>query len=143
MSWNSCFYYITNELLIQRFFSTGTPAGVKYNEVREKLLKVKGVKAIHNLHIWALTMNQAVLSAHVAIGDTLTLYRLKYPGIKYPGLTNLSHFNSSDDTVEPQVVLREITQTSFNTYSFHSVTIQLEQQADQRPDCSLCQDPKK
>ncbi|KAI7798850.1 hypothetical protein IRJ41_015899, partial [Triplophysa rosa] len=93
----------------------GTPAAVKYNEVRERLLKVKGVKAIHNLHIWALTMNQAVLSAHVAI----------------------------DDTVEPQVVLREITQTSFDTYSFHSITIQLEQEADQRPDCSLCQGPKK
>ncbi|XP_048057756.1 zinc transporter 8 isoform X1 [Megalobrama amblycephala] len=93
----------------------GTPAGVNYNEVREHLLRVKGVKAVHNLHIWALTMNQAVLSAHVAI----------------------------DDTVEPQDVLREMTQACFTSYSFHSVTIQLEQQADQRPDCSLCQDPTK
>ncbi|XP_067267129.1 proton-coupled zinc antiporter SLC30A2 isoform X3 [Chanodichthys erythropterus] len=93
----------------------GTPAGVNYNEVREHLLRVKGVKAVHNLHIWALTMNQAVLSAHVAI----------------------------DDTVEPQAVLREMTQACFTSYSFHSVTIQLEQQADQRPDCSLCQDPTK
>uniref|UniRef100_A0A8C4XH85 Proton-coupled zinc antiporter SLC30A8 n=1 Tax=Erpetoichthys calabaricus TaxID=27687 RepID=A0A8C4XH85_ERPCA len=33
------------------------------------IMKVKGVNAIHNLHIWALTMNQAVLSAHVAIGE--------------------------------------------------------------------------
>uniref|UniRef100_A0A672PI42 Proton-coupled zinc antiporter SLC30A8 n=1 Tax=Sinocyclocheilus grahami TaxID=75366 RepID=A0A672PI42_SINGR len=89
----------------------GTPAGVNYNEVREQLLKVKGVKAVHNLHIWALTMNQAVLSAHVAI--------------------------------EPQAVLREMTQTCFTSYSFHSVTIQLEHQADQRADCSLCQDPTK
>ncbi|CAM4630754.1 unnamed protein product [Leuciscus chuanchicus] len=93
----------------------GTPAGVNYNEVRDRLLQVKGVKAVHNLHIWALTMNQAVLSAHVAI----------------------------EDTVEAQAVLREITQACFNTYSFHSVTIQLEQQEDQRPDCSLCQDPAK
>ncbi|XP_077051854.1 proton-coupled zinc antiporter SLC30A8-like [Siphateles boraxobius] len=93
----------------------GTPAGVNYNEVRDRLLQVKGVKAVHNLHIWALTMNQAVLSAHVA----------------------------TEDTVEPQAVLREMTQACFNTYSFHSVTIQLEQQADQRPDCSLCQDPTK
>ncbi|XP_036422532.1 uncharacterized protein slc30a8 isoform X2 [Colossoma macropomum] len=92
----------------------GTPTGVNFKEVRERLLSVKGVKAVHNLHIWALTMNQAVLSAHVAI----------------------------DDTAEPQLVLREITQSCFTTYSFHSITIQLEQQADQRPDCSLCQDPK-
>ncbi|XP_059365460.1 probable proton-coupled zinc antiporter SLC30A4 isoform X2 [Carassius carassius] len=93
----------------------GTPAGVNYNEVREQLLRVKGVKAVHNLHIWALTMNQAVLSAHVAI----------------------------DDTVEPQAVLREMTQTCFTSYNFHSVTIQLEHQADQRADCNLCEDPTK
>ncbi|MCJ8746369.1 hypothetical protein PDJAM_G00141090 [Pangasius djambal] len=92
----------------------GTPAGVDYREVRESLLSIKGVKAVHNLHIWALTMNQAVLSAHVAI----------------------------DDAAEPQLVLREITQSCFTIHSFHSVTIQLEQQSDQRPDCSLCQDPK-
>lgn len=49
----------------------GTPAGVDYREVRESLLSIKGVKAVHNLHIWALTMNQAVLSAHVAIGEDL------------------------------------------------------------------------
>ncbi|XP_029587322.1 zinc transporter 8 isoform X2 [Salmo trutta] len=92
----------------------GTPAGVKHGEVRDRLLAVKGVKSVHNLHIWALTMNQTVLSAHVAI----------------------------DDLVDAQPVLREITQTCFSNYNFHSVTIQLEQQADQKPGCSLCDDPK-
>lgn len=48
---------------------SGTPSGLKYSEVRDSLLAVKGVTAVHNLHIWALTMNQAVLSAHVAIGE--------------------------------------------------------------------------
>ncbi|KAG5264972.1 hypothetical protein AALO_G00260010 [Alosa alosa] len=92
----------------------GTPVGVKYSEVRDVLLSVKGVKAVHNLHIWALTMNQGVLSAHVAI----------------------------DDAVDPQPVLMEITKVLFDTYSFHSVTIQVEPQADQKPDCTLCEDPK-
>lgn len=50
-------------------FTTGAPAGLKYSEVRDGLLAVKGVTAVHNLHIWALTMNQAVLTAHVAIGE--------------------------------------------------------------------------
>ncbi|XP_076865182.1 proton-coupled zinc antiporter SLC30A8 isoform X3 [Brachyhypopomus gauderio] len=92
----------------------GTPVGVAYGEVRERLLSIKGVKAVHNLHIWALTMNQVVLTAHVA----------------------------TDDSVEQQAVLREITQFCFTTYSFHSVTIQLEKQADQRPECHLCQEPQ-
>uniref|UniRef100_A0A4W4G9N6 Proton-coupled zinc antiporter SLC30A8 n=2 Tax=Electrophorus TaxID=8004 RepID=A0A4W4G9N6_ELEEL len=92
----------------------GTPAGVAYGEVRGRLLSITGVKAVHNLHIWALTMNQVVLSAHVAI----------------------------DDGTDPQAMLSEITQFCFSTYSFHSVTIQLEKQADQKPECHLCQEPK-
>ncbi|KAM9823562.1 proton-coupled zinc antiporter SLC30A8 [Neosynchiropus ocellatus] len=92
----------------------GAPAGVSYSEVRNGLLAVKGVTAIHNLHIWALTVNQAVLSAHVAI----------------------------DDSVDAQTVLREMTQACFSSYNFHSVTIQMERQADLKPGCTLCEDPK-
>ncbi|CAL8396595.1 zinc transporter 8 [Gadus morhua] len=93
----------------------GTPSGVKYVEVRERLLAVKGVTAVHNLHIWALTMNQAVLSAHVAI----------------------------DDTVDAQSVLREMTQACYLSFNFHSITIQMEREADLKPDCTLCEDPVK
>ncbi|XP_047461172.1 zinc transporter 2 [Mugil cephalus] len=92
----------------------GTPSGVKYSEVRDRLYAVKGVKAVHNLHIWALTVNQAVLSAHVAI----------------------------DESVDAQTVLREMTQACFSYYNFHSVTIQMERQADLKPGCKLCEDPK-
>lgn len=92
----------------------GTPPGLKYSEVRESLLAVKGVTAVHNLHIWALTMNQAVLSAHVAL----------------------------DDSVDAQSVLREVTQACFSSYNFHSVTIQMERQEDLKPGCNLCEDPK-
>ncbi|KAM4724859.1 proton-coupled zinc antiporter SLC30A2 [Anableps anableps] len=92
----------------------GTPSGVSYSEVRDRLLAVNGVKAVHNLHIWALTMNQAVLSAHIAI----------------------------DDSVDAQTVLREMTQACFSYYNFHSLTIQMEQQADLKPGCTLCENPK-
>ncbi|XP_061885968.1 proton-coupled zinc antiporter SLC30A2 isoform X2 [Entelurus aequoreus] len=92
----------------------GTPAGVRYGEVRAGLLAVQGVTAVHNLHIWALTVNQAVLSAHVAI----------------------------DESVDAQTVLREMTQACYSSYNFHSVTIQMERQADLKPGCNLCEDPK-
>ncbi|XP_068566731.1 proton-coupled zinc antiporter SLC30A8 [Cebidichthys violaceus] len=92
----------------------GTPAGVKYGEVRDGLLAVKGVKAVHNLHIWALTMNQTVLTAHIAI----------------------------DETVDAQTVLREMTQACISSYNFHSVTIQMERLADLKPGCTLCEEPK-
>ncbi|XP_024920850.1 zinc transporter 8 [Cynoglossus semilaevis] len=93
----------------------GAPAGVSYGEVREGLLAVKGVTAVHNLHIWALTMNQAVMTAHVAI----------------------------DESADAQTVLSEMTQTCYSTFNFHSVTIQMERQADLKPGCTLCEDPRK
>ncbi|XP_072303291.1 proton-coupled zinc antiporter SLC30A8-like [Eucyclogobius newberryi] len=93
----------------------GTPAGLKYNEVRDGLIEVKGVTAVHNLHIWALTMNQGLLTAHVAI----------------------------DETVDAQSVLREMTQACYSAYNFHSITIQIERQADLKPGCTLCEDPQK
>ncbi|XP_074469970.1 proton-coupled zinc antiporter SLC30A8 [Sebastes fasciatus] len=93
----------------------GAPTGVNYGEVRDGLLAVKGVKAVHNLHIWALTMNQTVLTAHVAI----------------------------DETVDAQTVLREMTQACFSSYNFHAITIQMERQANLKPGCTLCEEPKK
>ncbi|XP_059206044.1 proton-coupled zinc antiporter SLC30A8 [Centropristis striata] len=93
----------------------GSPAGVKYGEVRDGLLAVKGVTAVHNLHIWALTMNQLLLTAHVAI----------------------------DETVDAQTVLREMTQACYTSNNFHSITIQMEREADLKPGCTLCEEPKK
>lgn len=93
----------------------GVPARVQYSEVRDGLLAVKGVTAIHNLHIWALTVNQVLLTAHVAI----------------------------DESVDAQTVLREMTQACYSSYNFHSITIQMERKADLKPGCTLCEDPQK
>ncbi|XP_069478239.1 proton-coupled zinc antiporter SLC30A8 [Ambystoma mexicanum] len=92
----------------------GTPWGINHNAVKEKILAVTGVKSVHSLHLWALTMNQVILSAHV----------------------------SAADTVDPQQTLREITEVVFDSFTFHSVTIQVEQEADQKHGCTFCQDPK-
>ncbi|XP_023599209.1 zinc transporter 2 [Myotis lucifugus] len=47
--------------------SPGTPKGVDFTAVRDLLLSVEGVEALHSLHIWALTVTQPVLSVHIAI----------------------------------------------------------------------------
>lgn len=51
--------------------SPGTPKGVDFTTVRDLLLSVEGVEALHSLHIWALTVAQPVLSVHIAIGEWL------------------------------------------------------------------------
>ena len=57
-------------------FLSGTPRGISYNDVRESLLRIDGVKEVHNLRIWALTMDKTAVSAHVALGRWLTKYNL-------------------------------------------------------------------
>ncbi|KAH0617479.1 hypothetical protein JD844_015771 [Phrynosoma platyrhinos] len=48
--------------------STGTPKELSYNVVKERILATDKVESIHSLHIWSLTMNQPVLSAHIVTG---------------------------------------------------------------------------
>lgn len=40
-----------------------------FNAVRDTLLAVGGVEAVHSLHIWALTASQPLLSVHIAISE--------------------------------------------------------------------------
>lgn len=60
------------------FFPAGTPQDVHINSVRELLLSVRGVTAVHSLHMWSLNMTRSLLSVHVAAGrdSTSTAYLL-------------------------------------------------------------------
>ena len=49
-------------------FSAGTPQDVNMSAVRELLLSVRGVTAVHSLHMWSLNMTHSLLSVHVAAG---------------------------------------------------------------------------
>lgn len=43
----------------------GVPTGVSIEEVKKYLKKQKGVKGVHDLHIWSLGSNDRVLSCHI------------------------------------------------------------------------------
>ncbi|NXI59274.1 ZNT8 protein, partial [Chloroceryle aenea] len=92
----------------------GTSKGLAYNAVKARILAVEKVESVHSLHLWCLTMNQTILSAHVVTADT----------------------------VDSQKILRDITQALFEHYNFHSITIQIESGEDQKQDCVFCQEPR-
>ncbi|KFW09308.1 Zinc transporter 8, partial [Fulmarus glacialis] len=92
----------------------GTSKGFVYDAVKARILAVEKVESVHNLHLWSLTINQTILSAHVATADT----------------------------ADSQKILRDITQALFEHYSFHSITIQIESGEDQKRDCVFCQEPR-
>jgi cobalt-zinc-cadmium efflux system protein len=45
----------------------GTPSRIDPDRVRESLHGVRGVQAVHDLHIWSITSGQVALSAHVEV----------------------------------------------------------------------------
>ncbi|XP_032298780.1 zinc transporter 8 [Coturnix japonica] len=92
----------------------GTEKGLSYDAVKTRILAVEKVESVHNLHLWSLTMNQTILSAHVATADT----------------------------TDSQKILKDITQALFEHYSFHSITIQIESGEDQKQNCVFCQEPR-
>lgn len=55
----------------------GTPPCIEYDSVKDTLLSVRGVKATHSLHIWALTMSQHHMSVHALIGKYIFRYLRK------------------------------------------------------------------
>lgn len=46
-----------------------TPAHINVATVEEAMLKVDGVEAVHDLHIWTITSGMEALSAHVVLAD--------------------------------------------------------------------------
>ncbi|XP_050765665.1 proton-coupled zinc antiporter SLC30A2 [Gymnogyps californianus] len=92
----------------------GTPKGMDFNAVRETLLAVAGVEAVHSLHIWALTAAQPLLSVHIAINAGASA----------------------------QEVLEEASSRLQGTFRFHTTTIQVESYSEEMRDCRECQPPR-
>ncbi|XP_064254698.1 proton-coupled zinc antiporter SLC30A2 [Passer domesticus] len=92
----------------------GTPKGMDFNAVRETLLAVRGVEAVHSLHIWALTAAQPLLSVHIAINAAASA----------------------------QEVLEEASSRLQGAFRFHSTTIQVESFSEEMRECRECQPPR-
>ncbi|KAA8582878.1 hypothetical protein FQN60_015424 [Etheostoma spectabile] len=90
-----------------------SPKGIEFNSVKEVLLSVKAVKSMHSLHLWALTLGQALVSVHLAI----------------------------EEGADAQSVLQEATHLLNTKFGFHSITIQVELYSEDMSHCSHCQDP--
>ncbi|XP_036372097.1 zinc transporter 2-like [Megalops cyprinoides] len=92
----------------------GTPRGLDFTQVKQTLLSVKGVRSLHSLHIWALSVNQPVLSVHIAIKDG----------------------------VDGQAVMKEASRVLQEQFDFHTITIQIEDYSEDMQNCHQCQDPQ-
>ena len=45
----------------------GVPAGIDVSELERQMTSVEGVKAVHHIHVWALSTTENALTAHVVL----------------------------------------------------------------------------
>ncbi|KAG8013152.1 Zinc transporter 2 [Nibea albiflora] len=81
-----------------RILMEGTPRDVHFSAVRDRLLSVRGVTAVHSLHMWSLNMTHSLLSVHVA----------------------------AEREADAQIVLTKATKLLRSEFGFSGVTIQVE-----------------
>ena len=70
------------------------PKDIDINKIEKELLKIDGVKSIHDLHIWTLDGEKHIMTVHIVSGlplDSETVKRLKYEARKSIHELNISH----------------------------------------------------
>ncbi|XP_028928175.1 zinc transporter 3 [Ornithorhynchus anatinus] len=98
---------------VLRVLMEGAPPNIGFEPVRDALLGVPGVRATHELHLWALTLTYHVASAHLAI----------------------------DEAADPEAVLAEASSRLHARFGFASCTFQVERYQPDMAQCPHCQEP--
>ncbi|KAI2801614.1 hypothetical protein BLOT_009428 [Blomia tropicalis] len=90
----------------------GIPKGIDMSEVHKTLFNIDGVRKVHNLRIWSLSLDKAALSTHLAI----------------------------EKGHEPSKILNAALREIKSRYDIFELTIQIEEYHEEMRDCHQCQD---
>jgi cobalt-zinc-cadmium efflux system protein len=77
----------------------GVPKEMDLDKIKAELLKGKGVKDVHHMHVWALSTTENALTAHIVIDPD---YLSAFDGIKNDLRHRLQHLDISHSTFEPE-----------------------------------------
>lgn len=91
-------------------FMEGMPKGIDFLEVQKILLDTTDVITVHNLRIWALSLDKVAMSAHVAINKG----------------------------ADPAVVLKTASTVIRSKFDVFELTIQVEEYRNEMDDCVQC-----
>ncbi len=103
-------YHVTKSGL--HVLMEGTPQNVDVNKVIQTIQNTKGIKRVHDLHVWSITSGLNALSCHAVVGDQMSI------GDSERLLHQIEH------DLEHQ--------------NIHHITIQLETSAHQHDNSILC-----
>ncbi|MFD1259010.1 cation diffusion facilitator family transporter [Mucilaginibacter terrae] len=77
----------------------GVPKQMDLNKIKTELMKAKGVKDIHHMHVWALSTTENALTAHLVIHPEETN---NFNQIKHDLRHRLEHLEIQHSTFEPE-----------------------------------------
>jgi cobalt-zinc-cadmium efflux system protein len=77
----------------------GVPKEMDLEKIKAELLKGKGVKDVHHMHVWALSTTENALTAHLVIDPTFVNV---FNDIKKDLRHRLEHMDISHSTFEPE-----------------------------------------
>lgn len=67
-------YYVSKSSL--HVLMEGTPRNIDVEEVVQAISQFEGVKAVHDVHIWTITSNLNMLTAHIVVDGNRTVYEV-------------------------------------------------------------------
>ncbi|XP_064597629.1 proton-coupled zinc antiporter SLC30A2-like [Liolophura sinensis] len=113
----SAFVLVTTITILRdilRVLMEGTPKGISFSDVKMSFYAIQGVKEVHNLRVWSLTISKTALSAHIAV----------------------------EKGIDPHAVLKQAAAMVQRKYGITESTLQIEEFVSEMLDCKECQDPK-
>jgi cobalt-zinc-cadmium efflux system protein len=78
----------------------GVPQDISLDQIKKVAQKVKGVKEIHHIHIWAISTTENAMTAHLVLGQTTSIEQEQI--IKHELKHELGHFNIHHVTLETE-----------------------------------------
>jgi cobalt-zinc-cadmium efflux system protein len=77
----------------------GVPKEMDLDNIKQELMKAKGVLDVHHIHVWALSTTENALTAHLVIDENSTI---SFDNIKHDLRHRLEHLSISHSTFEPE-----------------------------------------
>ncbi|XP_068704975.1 proton-coupled zinc antiporter SLC30A2-like [Montipora foliosa] len=91
----------------------GVPRGFSFNSLKASLLEIPGVLAVHDLHVWSLTVGTTAIAVHLVI----------------------------DDSCSSQMALEEASRICSQEFDIQHSTIQVETSSEKTAECIQCEEP--
>ncbi|XP_078383952.1 proton-coupled zinc antiporter SLC30A2-like [Oculina patagonica] len=91
----------------------GVPKGLCFRSLKESLLDIPGVLAVHDLHVWSLTVGTTAIAVHLVI----------------------------DDSCSSQTALEEASRICSQEFDIQHSTIQVETSSEKTAECVQCDEP--